>query len=254
MQDTVNDPIMNARRPLGWANWQRSEDYYSEGQLIWLDVDTLIREKSGDKKSLDDFARTFYSVNDGSFLPAFYTFDDVVAALNKVLPYDWASFLRSRVDGHGPGAPLDGLARAGWKLVYTDTPTDYIKGADDRNKVTDLSYSVGFTVSAEGNVRNLIWDGGLPRRPGRQHQHRRRQQPRLQAGAAEERHQGGKGFERADPAAGQEGQCAAHDLARLPRRPALSAPGTHPGRQGPPGGDLFRTEVSLATREERTWT
>jgi predicted metalloprotease with PDZ domain len=84
MQDTVNDPIMNARRPLGWANWQRSEDYYSEGQLIWLDVDTLIREKSGDKKSLDDFARAFYSINDGSFLPAFYTFDDVVAALNKV--------------------------------------------------------------------------------------------------------------------------------------------------------------------------
>jgi predicted metalloprotease with PDZ domain len=63
------------------------------------------------------------------------------------------------VDGHGPGAPLDGLARAGWKLVYTDTPTDYIKGADDRNKATDLSYSLGFTVSAEGNVRNVIWDG-----------------------------------------------------------------------------------------------
>jgi predicted metalloprotease with PDZ domain len=159
MQDTVNDPILNARRPLGWSNWQRSEDYYSEGQLIWLDVDTLIREKSGDKKSLDDFARAFYGINDGSFLPAFYTFEDVVAALNKVVPYDWASFLRARVDGHGPGAPLDGLARAGWKLVYTDTPTDYIKGADDRNKVTDLSYSLGFTVSAEGNVRNVIWDG-----------------------------------------------------------------------------------------------
>jgi predicted metalloprotease with PDZ domain len=159
MQDTVNDPILNARRPLGWSNWQRSEDYYSEGQLIWLDVDTLIREKSGDKRSLDDFARAFYSINDGSFLPAFYTFEDVVAALNKVQPHDWATFLRSRLEGHGPGAPLDGLTRAGWKLVYTDTPTDYIKGADERNKVLDLSYSVGFTVTSEGNVRNLIWDG-----------------------------------------------------------------------------------------------
>ncbi|MGZ5183375.1 MAG: peptidase M61, partial [Ramlibacter sp.] len=76
-----------------------------------------------------------------------------------VVPHDWATFLRTRVNGHGPGAPLDGLARAGWKLVYTDTPTDYIKGADDRNKVTDLSYSVGFTVSSEGNIRNVIWDG-----------------------------------------------------------------------------------------------
>jgi predicted metalloprotease with PDZ domain len=159
MQDTVNDPILNARRPLGWANWQRSEDYYSEGQLIWLDVDTLIREKSGDKRSLDDFAHAFYSINDGSFLPAFYTFEDVVAALNKVQPHDWATFLRTRVEGHGPGAPLDGLARAGWKLVYTDTPTDLIKSADDRNKAIDLSYSLGFTATQDGGIRNVIWDG-----------------------------------------------------------------------------------------------
>jgi len=159
VQDTVYDPIMNARRPLGWPNWQRSEDYYVEGMLIWLDVDTRIRELSGEKRSLDDFARAFYGVNDGSRLPAFYTFDDVVATLNKVQPYDWAAFLRAKLDGHGPGAPLDGLARAGWKLVYTDTPTDYLKGVDDRNKVLDLTYSLGFTVAQDGAIRNVVWDG-----------------------------------------------------------------------------------------------
>jgi predicted metalloprotease with PDZ domain len=159
VQDTVYDPIMNARRPLGWANWQRSEDYYVEGMLIWLDVDTRIREMSGDSRSLDDFARAFYGVNNGSHLPAFYTFDDVVATLNKVQPYDWAAFLRTKLDGHGPGAPLDGLARAGWKLVYTDTPTDYMKGADERNKSLDLTYSLGFTVAQDGAVRNVVWDG-----------------------------------------------------------------------------------------------
>ena len=159
VQDTVYDPIMNARRPLGWPNWQRSEDYYVEGMLIWLDVDTRIRELSGEKRSLDDFARAFYGVNDGSHLPAFYTFDDVVATLNKVQPYDWAAFLRTKLDGHGPGAPLDGLARAGWKLVYTDVPTDYLKGVDDRNKVLDLTYSLGFTVAQDGAIRNVVWDG-----------------------------------------------------------------------------------------------
>ena len=159
VQDTVYDPIMNARRPLGWPNWQRSEDYYVEGMLIWLDVDTRIRELSGEKRSLDDFARAFYGVNDGSHLPAFYTFDDVVATLNKVQPYDWAAFLRTKLDGHGPGAPLDGLARAGWKLVYTDTPTDYLKAVDDRNKVLDLTYSLGFTVAQDGAIRNVVWDG-----------------------------------------------------------------------------------------------
>jgi predicted metalloprotease with PDZ domain len=92
-------------------------------------------------------------------MPNFYTFADVVAALNKIQPYDWATYLRAKLDGHGPGAPLDGLARAGWKLVYTDTPTDLIKGADERNKSTDLSYSLGFTVAADGAIRNVVWDG-----------------------------------------------------------------------------------------------
>jgi predicted metalloprotease with PDZ domain len=158
MQDTVNDPIINGRHPLGWGNWQRSEDYYVEGMLVWLDVDTRIREMSGEKRSLDDFARVFYGVNDGSHLPAFYTFEDVVATLNKIQPYDWANFLRARLDGHGPGAPLDGLARAGWKLVYTDTPTDYLKSADERSKATDFSYSLGFAVGQDGAVRNVVWD------------------------------------------------------------------------------------------------
>jgi predicted metalloprotease with PDZ domain len=159
MQDTVNDPIIAGRRALAWSNWQRSEDYYSEGALIWLDVDTKIRELSGDKRSLDDFARAFYGIDNGSFLPAFYTFEDVVATLNKVQKFDWAPFLRSRVEGHGPGAPLDGLKRAGWKLVYTETPTDAVKAFEERSKSADFSYSLGFSVRADGGVSNVIWDG-----------------------------------------------------------------------------------------------
>lgn len=159
VQDTVNDPIIAGRRALAWSNWQRSEDYYAEGALIWLDVDTRIRELSGDKRSLDNFARAFYGIDNGSMLPAFYSFEDVVAALNQVQAFDWAPFLRARLDGHGPGAPLDGLQRAGWKLVYTDTPTDYLKAAEERSKSTDFSYSLGFSVTADGGVRNLVWDG-----------------------------------------------------------------------------------------------
>lgn len=163
MQDTVNDPIVAGRRGLAWSNWQRSEDYYSEGALIWLDVDTRIRELSGDKRSLDDFARAFYGnvngIDNGSMLPAFYTFEDVVATLNKVQKFDWAPFLRTRIEGHGPGAPLDGLKRAGWKLVYTDTPTDTIKAFEERSKSTDFSYSLGFSVRLDGGVSNVIWDG-----------------------------------------------------------------------------------------------
>ncbi|MGO4467480.1 M61 family metallopeptidase, partial [Pseudoduganella sp. RAF53_2] len=78
VQDTTYDPIINSRRPLGWSSYQRSEDYYNEGALIWLDVDTKLREMSGDKLSLDDFARKFYGVKDGMNTALHYTFDDVV--------------------------------------------------------------------------------------------------------------------------------------------------------------------------------
>ncbi len=93
-------PSIAMRRPLPWRSWERSEDYYSEGQLMWLDADTLIREKSGGRRSLDDFAKAFFGINDGSFVPSTYSFEDVVKALNAVQPYDWATFLRARLDGH----------------------------------------------------------------------------------------------------------------------------------------------------------
>ena len=159
LQDTTNDPIAAMRRPLPWRSWERSEDYYSEGELIWLDADTLIREQSGGKRSLDDFAKLFFGINDGSFIPATYSFEDVVKTLNTVLPYDWAKFLRERLDSYGPGAPLDGITRGGYKLVYTDTPTSYFKDAEARAKITDLTYSLGLVASADGSLIEVAWDG-----------------------------------------------------------------------------------------------
>jgi predicted metalloprotease with PDZ domain len=159
LQDTTNDPITAGRRPQAWRSWERSEDYYSEGSLVWLDVDTLIRERSGGKRSLDNFARAFFGINDGSFVTSTYTFDDVVAALNDVEPYDWAKFLRTRLDGHGPGAPLDGFARGGYNLVYTDTPTDFFKGVETRQKFSNLTYSLGFVVANDGRLSDVRWNG-----------------------------------------------------------------------------------------------
>ncbi len=159
VQDTTNDPIISQRRPLSWRSWQRSEDYYSEGQLIWLDADTLIRERTAGRKSLDDFARGFFGVRDGSYVTDTYSFEDVVAALNAVTPYDWAGFLRTRLDGHGPGAPLDGLARGGYRLVYTDTATPFFKDNEKRRKITDLSYSLGVILNKDGKLTDVHWGG-----------------------------------------------------------------------------------------------
>jgi predicted metalloprotease with PDZ domain len=160
VQDTTSDEIINPRRPQSWPNWQRFEDYYPEGALIWLDADTLIREKTSGKRSLDDFARTFFGIENGSFVPVTYTFEDVVSALNVVLPFDWAGFLRSRLDGHGPGAPLDGLHRGGYRLVFTEEPSEYWKSVEaTRTKSVDHTYSLGLVVDNEAIVSSVSWDG-----------------------------------------------------------------------------------------------
>jgi len=113
VEDTTNDPIITARRPIPWTSWQRNEDYYSEGQLVWLEVDATIREMSRGRRSLDDFARAFFGMHDGDYGELTYTFDDVVAALNAVQPNDWASLLRERVDMVRPAPPFEGLSRSG---------------------------------------------------------------------------------------------------------------------------------------------
>jgi predicted metalloprotease with PDZ domain len=157
--DTTNDPITTMRRPIPWRSWQRSEDYYSEGALIWLDADTLIRQMSGGKKSLDDFAHLLFGVDDGSYVTETYTFDDIVRALNAVVPYDWATFLHTRIDAVAPNAPLDGLGRAGWRLAFTDKESDFYKSNEKSRKITDLTYSLGVSIDKDGAVADVRWGG-----------------------------------------------------------------------------------------------
>ena len=157
--DTTNDPITAERAPEPWRNWQRSEDYYIEGALIWLDADTLIRERSGGRRSLDDFAARFFGVDDGSWTEVAYTVDDIVAALDAVEPYDWRTFLTDRLTGHGPGAPLVGIARGGYRLVFTDTINDVAKASDEAAKRTDLNFSIGLTVGDDAVVTQVMWHG-----------------------------------------------------------------------------------------------
>ena len=163
LQDTTNDEIINPRRPQSWSDWQGFEDYYEESKLIWLEADTLIREQSQGKRSLDDFARMFFGINDGSFTPVTYVFDDIVKALNDVQPYDWAGFLRARLDTPGRSAPLEGLRRGGYRLVYTGQPSAILKASDEQRKHVNLLFSIGvdlddFEKGSTGMVSQVIWD------------------------------------------------------------------------------------------------
>ena len=155
--DTTNEEIMSNRRPEPFSSYSRAEDYYSEGQLIWLDADSLIRERSQGKRSLDDFARGFFGMRDRDWGELTYTFDDVVAALNAVEPYDWATFLHTRVDAIAPNAPLAGIARGGYRLVYTAVPGKVWAAREKTREGMDLSFSLGLVVGKNGVVKDVRW-------------------------------------------------------------------------------------------------
>lgn len=161
LQDTTNEGAMaRSRSESEWSNWQRSADYYPESTLIWLDADTLIREKSAGQRSLDDFARRFFGMQDGRMRPLPYRFEDIVAALNEVQAHDWARFLRERLDSHGPGAPLDGVVRAGWRLDWAEQPSEFQRhqAEDGEWRSDDFSYSLGLVLKRDGKVERVLWD------------------------------------------------------------------------------------------------
>ncbi|MFE9084072.1 M61 family metallopeptidase [Brevundimonas sp. NPDC003935] len=161
LQDVNNHNLLGYRTSNPYSSWMRGTgDYYRESLLIWLDADTLIREATGGKKSLDDFAKGFFGGDDGSYAPRGYTFDDVVTALNAVHPHDWAGFLRARLDANGPDAkaPLDGLARGGYRLTYTDSLTAGEKRIQS-GWATDFQYSLGFTLSSSNKLTGIRWGG-----------------------------------------------------------------------------------------------
>ena len=158
--DTGNDPIIASRRPTPWVSYSRSEDYYSEGLLVWLDADTLIRQRTGGRRSLDDFARRFYGVpsENGSRQVNTFDFDDVVENLNAVMPYDWATFLRERFEAAYTEPPLDGIERGGYRLVYTEERSAYQRSAETYSKTASFAYSIGLTFSDGNTVSTVQWD------------------------------------------------------------------------------------------------
>jgi len=162
--DTTNQPFLSQRRPVSWVSYQRPEDYYTEGELIWLDADTKIRELTDGKKSLDDFCKKFLGVYNGSFITDQYTLADVVKDLNDVAPYDWKAFFQKRVYNLNPQVPMNGFTQGGYKLVYTDKPTEWLIKEFAAFGYADFSTSLGFSVGSlrgqgsTGIIANVWWD------------------------------------------------------------------------------------------------
>ena len=156
LQDTATSVQILYASGGQWVNWRRSVDYYPEGYLIWLDVDTQIRRLSNGQKSLNDFCRSFYGGQSGPPTVVTYKFEDVVSGLNQVVAHDWAKFLRDRLDSKSPHAPLGGIENGGWKLIYNDQKNTTVEAQEKTANTLDMSFSIGAIATKDGDLRDVI--------------------------------------------------------------------------------------------------
>jgi predicted metalloprotease with PDZ domain len=140
--------------------YRRSLDYYDEMLFVWLDADMIIRTKSGGTKSFDDFAKLFWGGTNTAPMVKPYTLDDVVAALNSIVSYDWKGFFDQRVYRIAEHPPLGALEAAGWRLVYNTTPNSYLALRERTGKETNASFSLGMWVKNEGGkISDVVYGG-----------------------------------------------------------------------------------------------
>ncbi len=157
LQDTATAAQTLYETSSQWDNWRRSVDYYPEGDLVWLDVDTTIRKLTNDKKSLNDFLAGFEGLG-GNTPPKVvpYTFEDVVKGLNEVVAYDWAGFLTDRLTSKSPHAPLGGIENGGYKLVFTDQPSEITQAETSSSGSTQAWWSIGINVGSDGRIEDVL--------------------------------------------------------------------------------------------------
>ncbi|PYS80983.1 MAG: peptidase M61 [Acidobacteria bacterium] len=146
--------------PGEWDAERRDVDFYDEGELIWLDADTLIRQLTNGQRSLDDFVKRFHGAPSTSPMVKPYTFDDVVNTLNEVAPNDWRTFLNQRLWSNDFHAPLAGLERGGWRLAYDNVRSERIQDMEDARDRVEMGYSLGLRLDTKGLIADVI--PGMP--------------------------------------------------------------------------------------------
>src|SRR6202167_2292488 len=160
LQDTADAAPALYFAPQTWHSWRRGTDFYDEDTLNWLWVDIIIRQQSKGAKTIDDFCHLFHGAPSTGPMVKTYTFDDVVAALNQVVAYDWRGFWIERLTNHGPGAPLGGVEGSGWKLVYDEFPSEMQRGGESNFHFIDVAYSIGIELREDGTITDTI--EGMP--------------------------------------------------------------------------------------------
>lgn len=157
LADTTNDPVYMIGHSIPDRDWQRREDFYGGGLLLWLDVAMTLRRQSDDRIGLDDFAHDFFGGDDPGTAIRTYPVAAVQRTLNELSRFDWASLLDAHLDAHDDRALLRGLTKGGYRLVFDRTQSVVFQ--QEAFGDTDLSYSLGLTVRPDGRLDAVAWDG-----------------------------------------------------------------------------------------------
>jgi predicted metalloprotease with PDZ domain len=158
LQDTATAAQVLSETSDQWDNLRRSTDYYAEGELLWLEIDTTIRKLSNEKKTLNDFCARFLG-SEGDTKPKVvtYTFADLIAGLNAIQPYDWATFINTRLASKSPRAPLGGIVDGGYRVIYTDQANDFTRAGEVHDRGVNAWYSLGIRVG-DDVIRDVLVD------------------------------------------------------------------------------------------------
>jgi predicted metalloprotease with PDZ domain len=156
LQDTADGVAAMQDAPKSWQSWRRDLDYYDEDVFNWLWVDTIIRQQTNGRKSMDDFCHLFHGGQSGPPEVKTYNFDDVVNTLNQVVAYDWRGFWTERLTNHAPHPPLGGVEESGWKLVYDETESDLVRAREQDHDQINAAYSIGLRLEEGGRIVDTI--------------------------------------------------------------------------------------------------
>lgn len=158
LSDVVNHGTFMLKKRVPWRDWQRSKDYYSEGVMLWLNVDAEIRAITKNKKSIDDFAKLFFGGATPNTPTKTYTIDEICNTLNLVAAKDWMTFFNGWLEGSSELNTNIGLEMHGWRLVYTEDKSEVFRQLEELDGTSDLTYSIGIKVSEAGVVKAVTWE------------------------------------------------------------------------------------------------
>ncbi len=155
LEDTATASHLLRAHSRSWASLRRSQDYYDEGLLLWLEADAIIRQESDGRRSLDDFCKKFMGPGRSEKI-APYERADVVKILQELANYDWGKFIHDRVDVPQEALPLDVVGRCGYRLQYAAKPSEFLENDERDRKVVSAVDSLGLTFAEDGKIVSVV--------------------------------------------------------------------------------------------------